>query len=134
MSAEWDASARARGTELHTALTAAGIKCEPVEEFPRREFLVTFVALNWPIPQWAAHCTLDGGEDLQLEIYADSNHVKRREATRRERFCEADEGRRPDSIAYVAGPDFVLTPDTIATAKRLAPILGGSAREQICPT
>lgn len=128
----WDAAGAERAEAVRAEVEAGGQGCTTdFSEYPRAQFLLTWVAFEWPIPLWAGRCTMTlDGEDLQIEIYADADAVAERIATKTEKLC-SQQGF--EGYSYVAGDDFVLTPDTIEGAEALAAIVGGTAEFASCP-
>jgi hypothetical protein len=129
---DWDDAAGERAEAIGAALEAAGHGCADVGPYPRASYLITFVALDWPIPEWAGNCTLAlNEEDLQVEVYADAATVAERIETRAERLCLETDDNFP-GYAYLAGDDFVLTPDSREAAELIAPATGVEARYEDC--
>ncbi len=123
------ATATTRADQVAQQVAGAGHGCSDLAQFQKSQFLLTFVKLGWPIPQYAGSCHVGGAEDLQIEVYRDAATVARRVSLRAARLC-LQKGLPP--YAYVTAGRVLLTPDQRKTAETLAPIVKGRASIEDC--
>jgi hypothetical protein len=97
-----------------TAMSAAGVKCEPVTA----RTLATYVAD-------AVACSIDG-KDVVIRTFANSGDRDRFITTTGE-FVE-QMSFDIDALPSVVGPTWIITTDDEATASRVQGVLGGELR------
>lgn len=129
----WDPTALAAAARLADAVRAAGLPCDGYEVWDHAA-ITTDYAQKMPVPAAMARCSGPDGEDLTFEIFADAKARGDFMATKMYLLCTKAREKRFafPGLPYVEGDVWLVEPDEHATAERLAPILAGTAKHDVC--
>jgi len=130
----WTAEGKKAAEKLVTKIRAKGIACEGWEE-GTFGVLDPKIAKQIPTPQAVMSCLGTGEEDITFEIFANADDANRYIDVKRKYLCRQTANNKLwfyPGFAYVLNGNWVIEPDELDTAEKIAEILGGTAARARC--
>ena len=127
----WDPAALATANELAEKVRAAGLGCRDYEPWDFAVLSGEYARKGLARPNAVASCTTKADEDLTFEVFADEAGMAAFLDRKRDMLCASARRQKIpyDGFPYVVGGTWIVEPDLKETAERLAPALGGRARQ-----
>jgi hypothetical protein len=130
----WGADAVATAQGLATRLRAGGQGCDDYEPWNYGMLRADLESKHIPVPRAVTACTTATAEDLTFEVFVDGAAKAAFVSAKRKLLCDAAARRDVPfpGFPYIDGGAWIIEPDEQATARALAPLVGGAAQEAGC--